>query len=81
MNKNKAIRISPRSDVFYLRLLLGQPIEDVMGIDNGDDRIKAVQLADFFVHEECLHNRGRIGESRGFDDDSVCARKWRRNIS
>ena len=51
-----------------------------MGIDDGDDRIKAVQLADYFVHEECLHNGGRVGESGGFDDDSVCTiKKWRRN--
>ena len=55
----------------YLRLLLGQPIENYMGVNNGDDRIKAVQLADVFVHKECLHDRGRISQPGGFDDDSV----------
>jgi len=43
-----------------------------MSVDNGDDRIKAVQLADVFVHKECLHDRGRISQPGGFDDDSVC---------
>ncbi len=42
-----------------------------MGVDNGDDRIKAVQLADVFVHKECLHDRGWISQPGGFDDDSV----------
>ncbi len=56
--------------VFRLAAVL-QAQRQVLGIDKGDNRIKAGLGAHVVIHEEGLRDRNRVGKAGGFDDDGV----------
>ncbi len=48
-----------------------QAQRQVLGIDEGDDRVEFGLGADVVVHEEGLGDGNRVGEAGGLDDDAV----------
>ena len=56
--------------VFGLRAVL-QPQQQVLGVDQRDNRVEPRLGAHVVVHEEGLGHGRRIGEPRGLDDDRV----------
>src|SRR5437588_4352753 len=50
---------------------LVEVVEDVLGIDEGDDGVEPQLSGHLVVHEEGLRHRGGIGEAGGLDEDVV----------
>lgn len=45
--------------------------QDMLEIDDSDDRIQSKHVGDFFVHVESLDDGTRVGESSGFDEHQI----------
>lgn len=54
-----------------LRLFIVEALDDVLGVDHSDDAIEDEVILSEFVDEEGLRNRGRVGQTRGLDDDGI----------
>ncbi len=51
--------------------------EAVLGVDGGDDAVEHVDAVDALIRHHGVHDRGRIGEAGGFEDDAL----YRRNFA
>ena len=50
---------------------VGQPLQHVTAVDDGNHRIELGLGAHVLVHEEGLRHRRRIGDTRGLDHDGI----------
>ena len=53
------------------RLFFVQVLFDVFGIDQRDNAVEPCKFFDVFVHKERLSDRGWVGQTSGFDDDTI----------
>ena len=58
-------------DLFFGFRRTAQLLQDMFGVDHGDDAVQSVFALDPIVDEKALHHRRRIGQSRGLDHQGV----------
>jgi hypothetical protein len=63
--------LSAKADLALGFLVAVELVHGVARVDHGDHGVEHVVGADFFVDEEGLRHRARIGQAGGFDDDAV----------
>jgi len=60
-----------KADLLLGLVELVELLRRVLGVDQGDDRIKEVVVADLLVGEERLRHRAGVGHARGLDHHAV----------